>query len=480
MKRDAGYDGDMASKNDHPICDPNRWGIPLEAIELLPDALQTFWQRYHHHFRSRTRSVAQHGYAYWTALLRMKVGRYFAKIAEETGLSVDRIQHFVSNSPWSSHPIYGQIQREITETPSLGGGALLIDDSADAKSGSHSAGAQRQYNGRLGKIDLCQVSVFLVYAKGHTWTWVDAELFVPEAWFSPEMAVQRQRVGIPPDRTFQTKVDLARQMVARARKNGLPFQFVACDEAYGRSDEFRSWMNREGICYLADVPCNTRVFLTEPPAPAWTVEQVAADPQTVWTTLQVRPTERGMLVAEYAARRVWTLRDGCPTPEWLLVRRDADGEIRYSLSNASAETPLIRLAEMEASRYFAERAIQDAKSELGWDEFRAIKYRAWEHQAVLTALASWFLAQVRLEWAQRYRRDEHLAQELGVEVLPELSVANVREMLRAVLPLSQLTTEQAQKLVVKHLLNRTRSRRSRLKKSNLFHSRDPTSITFYN
>jgi SRSO17 transposase len=473
----------MATKNLSPIYDPCRWGIPLEAIASLPEALQAFWQRYSHHFRSRTRNVTQQGYAYWTALLRMRVGRYFAKIAEETGLPAETVQHFMSNSPWLSQPIYQQVQREIAETPSLGGGALLADDSADAKSGPHSAGAQRQYNGRLGKIDLCQVGVFLAYAQGHTWTWVDAELFVPEAWFTPEMDAQRQRVGIPPDRTFRTKVELVQQMIARARENGLPFSFVACDETYGRSDDFRSWMDREGILYLVDVPCNTRVFLTEPPAPAWTVKEVAADPQTVWQTLQVRPTERGMLVADYAARRVWTLRDGGPTPEWLVMRRETDGDLRYSLSNAAAETPLSRLAEMEAGRYFAERAIQDAKSELGWDEFRAIKYRAWEHQAALTVLASWFLAQVRLEWAERYPRDECLAHKLEVDVLPELSVANVREMLRAVLPLSQLTPERAQKLVVKHLLNRTRSRRSRLKKSQLLpRSRDPTSgaVSFYN
>lgn len=455
----------------------------MEAIESLPDALQAFWQRYYRHFRNQTRSVAQQGYAYWTALLRMKVGRYFAKIAQETGLSAETVQHFMSNSPWRPQPIYRQIQREIAETPSLGGGALLIDDSADAKSGPHSAGAQRQYNGRLGKIDLCQVGVFLVYAKGRIWTWVDAELFVPEGWFTPAMAAQRQRVGIPSDRNFQTKVDLAQQMVARARENGLPFEFVACDETYGRSDDFRSWMNQRGMLYLADVPCTTRVFLTGSTASAWTVEQVAADPQTIWTTLSVRPTERGMLIADYAARRVWTLRDGSPTPEWLLMRRETDGEIRYSLSNAAAEISLTGLAEMEASRYFAERAIQDAKSELGWDEFRAIKYRAWEHQAALIALASWFLAQVRLEWAQRYPPDGRLAQELGVEMLPGLSVANVREMLRAVLPLRQLTPEQAQRVVVKHLINRTRSRRSRLKKPQFAsYCRDPTSDTacFYN
>jgi hypothetical protein len=217
----------MATKNHSPIYDPCRWGIPLEAIASLPEALQAFWQRYSHHFRSRTRNVTQQGYAYWTRPAPDESGPgTLPKIAEETGLPAEAVQHFMSNSPWLSQPIYQQVQREIAETPSLGGGALLADDSADAKSGPHSAGAQRQYNGRLGKIDLCQVGVFLAYAQGHTWTWVDAELFVPEAWFTPEMDAQRQRVGIPPDRTFRTKVELVQQMIARAREKR--FALLVC------------------------------------------------------------------------------------------------------------------------------------------------------------------------------------------------------------------------------------------------------------
>jgi SRSO17 transposase len=348
-------------------------------------------------------------------------------------------------------------------------------------------------------VDLCQVGVFLAFAKGHTWTWVDSELFLPEGWFTPERATLRQQAGIPEGRIFQTKIELARQMLQRAKENSLPFAFVACDDLYGRADWFRSWMAQEGITYLADVPRSTQVYLTRPiwgvparsrrrkgkaprprvlspekPVPVW---QVAEDPRTLWQTLRVRPIERGELVADYAARRVWTLRDGYPIEEWLVMRRESNGDIRYSFSNAPADTPLADLALMEAQRYFVERAIQDAKSELGWDEFQAIKFRAWEHQAALTVLASWFVAQTRLDWAERFPRDVGLAAELGVDLLPELSVANVRELLRAAMPLPVLTREKARELVVTHLLNRTRSRRSRMKKnaSELGQrSRDPT------
>ena len=133
------------------------------------------------------------------------------------------------------------------------------------------------------------------------------------------------------------------------------------------------------------------------------------------------------------------------------------------MSNASAETPLCQLALWRSQRYFAERIFQDAKSEAGWDELVARKYRAWIHHTALDAVALWFTAETKPDWVQTYPRDPQLIKQLEVEVLPALSMANVREMLRAVLPLKHLSPEQATHLVVKHLVNRSRSTRSRLK-----------------
>ena len=139
-------------------------------------------------------------------------------------------------------------------------------------------------------------------------------------------------------------------------------------------------------------------------------------------------------------------------------------KIRYSLTNAPGDTPLLTLAQRKCQRYFVERSIQDAKSELGMDEFQAIKYRAWQHHLALTILASWFIAETRLDWQEAHPRDASLLEDYETDVLPALSMANVREMLRATLPLRQLSPLEAANLVVKHLDNRTRSRRARLRK----------------
>jgi hypothetical protein len=178
--------------------------------------------------------------------------------------------------------------------------------------------------------------------------------------------------------------------------------------------------------------------------------------------LELRPSERGLIEADFAARRVWTVRDdGRVVEEWLLIRRDS--QHTYTLSNAPAHTPLSTLAARKSARYFAERGNQDAKSELGWDEFQATKFRAWEHHLALTILASWFIADTKREWMARYPRDPALYEHYQAVVLPALSMANVRELLRATLPLPQLSPAQAAALVVKHLDNRARSRQSRLK-----------------
>ena len=129
----------------------------------------------------------------------------------------------------------------------------------------------------------------------------------------------------------------------------------------------------------------------------------------------------------------------------------------------SADTPLEKLAYWQASRYFIERTIQDAKSEAGWDELVAQKYRAWMHHAALVALTLWFIAQTKLDWKQQFPRDSSLSLQMDLDVLPSLSMANIRELLKAVLPLKQLSPTLARRLVVKHLVARSRSISSRLK-----------------
>ena len=358
---------------------------------------------------------------------------------------------------------------------------LLGDESADARSGNVLVGGGRQYNGRLGKVDLSQVGVFLSIAKDGKHNWIDGELYLQEEWFDEEHQELRKQTGLPKERVFQTKIDLFWQMLQRAQAEEIPFEAVACDGLYGRSFELRQKMDQAGIEFYADIPANTQVYLSKPKIgipqnkrgpkateptvlspQAYRVDNLREQSSVLWHTLTLRPTERGWLIADFARIPVWTVQDDMiVTQQWLLMRRDGKTH-SYTFSNASSNTPLKVMALRKSQRYFIERDNQDAKSEFGWDEIETTSFRAWEHQLAFTVLAQWFITQTRLDWEKEYERDPDLLADYEVTLLPALSVANVRELLRAALPLPTLSPLEAASLVVQHLDNRTRSRKSRV------------------
>jgi hypothetical protein len=184
--------------------------------------------------------------------------------------------------------------------------------------------------------------------------------------------------------------------------------------------------------------------------------------QVAWQILQLREGERGPVEVTCWSRRVWTIgADGEVREEWLLVHRQSNGAEHYSLSNGSADTPLATMMGWRGQRYFVERTFQDEKSELGWDELVAQKYRAWMHHAALTALALYFVMSVRRRWAREHPRAGGLKEEFGIPKLPALSVANMKVLLVAVMQLPQFTLREALRVVIDHLENRARSTRSR-------------------
>lgn len=413
----------------------------------------------------------------------MDKGRNVANISRKTGQSSQNMQHFIGNSPWSARELVSRVQEDITSRGEMDEGAmLLLDESADEKAGQYSVGAARQYDGRHGKVDNCQVGVFISLAKGLFSTWVDGEVFLPQRWFGDDYADHRRRTGIPSERQFLTKPELGLQMILRAKANQLPFEAVACDTLYGRNTGFRDQLTAENMEYYADVPCNTRVYLEQPQIglpqnkrgktaiqervlspKALRVDRLRDRSDTHWQTVELRASERGMLTADFAVIPAWTVRDDLKVHRETLIIRRYEKKCSYTLSNAPASTPLETLARRKSQRYFVEYDNQNAKSEYGWDESQATGLLAWEHQLALTILAAWFIAETKLDWAYEHERDPALLEEYEIDILPALSVANVREMLCAAMPLPQLSPIQAAELVIEHLDNRTRSRKSRLK-----------------
>src|SRR6516165_1275508 len=361
--------------------DPQRWGLSSKAISALGERLYEFWQRFRGCFKTSTRDTSARAYTYLRGQLTMDGERNFANMARTmTGDDGQALQHFMSNSPWSGPGVFRQIQAEITATPALAqGSTLILDESADEKAGTHNAGAARQYNGRMGKVDVCRVDTCLTYANAtlRLWTMVDGELFLPAEWFGPTFAQKRKELGIPEERTFATKIALGLKMVKRAKAQGLPFELLACDALYGRDSQFRADLDMEGVWYAAQVPADTPVYLSEPQVGVpqkrgkrgrprtrlhvlsrqrpHEVRALARHPQTVGQPVVVRPTERGRLAADFAVQRVWTVAIGQrPRAEWLVRRREAEGDCSYTLLKAREDTPHERLIAWSCRRYFIE------------------------------------------------------------------------------------------------------------------------------
>lgn len=471
------------------VFEAQRWGLPATAVDEVASRLRRVWARYQHCFRTKTRDSAGHAWSYLQGLLSMTADRNYANIARRV-VDVDddgqKLQHFISDSPWSAQAVFDQIQGEIRERPELQDGMLTLDESGTKRAGEYSAGATQQYIGRERSVAMGQVGVALGYYGAGAWAMVDAELYLPRKWHDDGHADLRRRWHIPAERSFARKSKLGMEMIKRAKANELPFAMVACDSFYGQDFAFRADLDAQGLLYMAEIVSDMYVWLHPPrigePEPPTgkrgrppsreqvlnkqdlvQVRDLRAHPDWALQRVDVRHTERGLLRYRCTAHRVWMVRDGRMREEWLFLHHEGGPKFSYFMSNAPAATPLEQLALWRSQRYFAERTFQDAKSEAGWDELVARKYRAWIHHTALTALALWFVAETKLDWLHQHPRDPSLAGELGVEALPMFSMANVRELLVAAMPLQRLSQADAMRLVTKHLVQRSRSTASRLR-----------------
>jgi SRSO17 transposase len=222
--------------------DPRRWGLSSEAMSTLGERLYEFWQRVRGCVKTCTRDTSGRAYDSLRGPLTMDGARHLAHMARNmTGDDGQALPHFMSNSPWAGQAVFGQMQAESKATAAWAqGSTLILAESADEKAGTHNAGASRQDNGRMGQGDLCRLDPCLTYANGGRWARVDGELFLPEECFGEAFAQTRHELGIPPARTFETKIAVGLQMGKRVKANGVPCDLLACDALDGRDSQCRA------------------------------------------------------------------------------------------------------------------------------------------------------------------------------------------------------------------------------------------------
>jgi SRSO17 transposase len=334
-------------------------------------------------------------------------------IAREHGVHRKPIQSFVGCSTWDDEKVMGELRRHVKEKLGDPNAVLVIDPSAFAKKGTESCGVKRQWCGRLGKLENCQVGVFLSYAARGGHAPLDRRLYLPEDWATD--AKRRKKCHVPPEIVFQEKWRIGLSMLDKCRAE-LPHGWVAGDDELGRCSEFRAQLRSRGERYVLDIPCNTRIRdLDAPPPqrkktdgrrgkrklPFVRVEKwVAEQPADAWQTVEVRPGTKGPLRVEALTRRVLTLDDKrhVGPEERLLVKRTTEAgkpEINYSISNAGSEVPLKEVVQAHAQRHRIEQTLQEGKGEAGLDHYEVRSWVGWHHHMTLALLALWFLQMER-------------------------------------------------------------------------------------
>jgi SRSO17 transposase len=378
--------------------------VTPDEVRGCQDRITTFLQRYLPRFyRAEQRT---HAALVVRGLLSGLQRKTCEPIAVEAGAHRKPVQNFVGSGRWDDQAVMAELRGHVREVLADPQAVLILDPSGFPKSGGESCGVARQWCGRLGKQDNCQLGVFLAYAAPGGYAPLDRQLYLPEGWASDP--VRREKCHVPEAVTFKESWRIAVDLLGRCRKD-LPHAWVGGDDEMGRPARFRGWLRRHGERYVLDVPCDTNVRDLErrrPPrrragrgrkrevpfcrADAWAARQ----PDSRWTRLTVRDGERGPLRVDAMAVRVRTKEERRVGPEErLVVMRTVEATPRtdYSLSNAGPEVPLSELVRVRVTRHRIEEVFGAAKGEVGLGQYEVRSWVGWHHHMTLSLLALWFL-----------------------------------------------------------------------------------------
>jgi len=417
-------------------------GVALTDAEVaqLADALVAFHAQFQAAFgRIEHRRL---GLAYLSGLLSNTADKSVEPIALAF-LDQDAVrclQRFLKSYRWDEAAMAATHQTLLAEAIVAPDGMLTVDSCEFPKKGTASVGVARQYCGAVGKVDNCQSGVFVGYTSEKGYGLVASQLYMPAIWFSAAYQARREDNRVPADLGFQTKPQIARDLLTGITATGrFPAAWIGCDAVFGTDWAFLDGLP-PGACYFASVRANTLVFRTRPrvgvpryrgrgrkptkprvtQGRAAPVSALATAKECPWTPVVLTEGAKGPIRAEVAALRVSPAQDGLPREAvWLFLRRTEDGQLKYAFSNAPADTPLAALCRAATLRWPIEQCFQDGKSQVGMGQY---EHRSW-------------------------RSTSYSACGSGLKKTPALTLPQARTLVAAVLPCKALTPAQALALV---------------------------------
>lgn len=404
--------------------------LDLDTNEVLPIAeeLMSFHGQFHDSFQRIEQRRLGLGY------LQGLLSNCERKSAEPIALNlfgqkeVRSLQRFMKNYRWDQECMEKTHQELLAQKVASDDGMITLDPSEFPKKGKESVGVARQYCGRLGKVDNCQSGVFIGYSGKKGYGLLSCQLYMPEKWFSEEYKARRDKTLVPEELVFQTKHQIASGLIDRIAQGGLfPAKWLGCDAAFGADIDFLKSIPKEFL-YFASIRSDEKIFLQKPEVgllpykgrgrrpnklhvldgqKPLIVKELSQSPEIKWKPVFLGEGAKGPIVAKAARLRVYRSRENLPEnePVWLFLRKNADGQIKYAVSNAPEDTPFSQLCEAAIMRWPIEQCFQEAKSNLGMGHYEHRSWPAWHRHMLYVLLGLHFLLHVRLKLKKNYYTD---------------------------------------------------------------------------
>jgi SRSO17 transposase len=370
-----------------------------ERLGRLDEFLGRYLPRFYRAEQRRTAAL----------VLRGRLGGLERKTCEPIAIEADvprkPVQFFVGAGKWSDEAVMAELRVHVVQELGAPGGVVIVDGSGFAKKGVESCGVARQWCGRLGKVENCQVGVFLAYAADAGSAPLDRRLYLPEDWALDP--ARRAKCHVPPGVAFQEKWRIALDLLDRSLP-GLPHGWIAADDEFGRASEFRAALRTRVERYVVDVPGDTTVRDLErrppPKRPGKRRRRVtpfrrastwaASRPASRWERIAVGDGENGPLEVEATWTRVLTKdvnRRIGPEERLIAIRGVGETRVDYALTNAGADVPPAEAVRAQRKRHRIEEVFEAAKGEVGLAHYEVRSWVGWHHHMTLSFVALWFL-----------------------------------------------------------------------------------------